>query len=109
MMVAYVKHLKPGGESITTNISDSRLVLNDGSVITPFGELKLPSYTCRHCNHVVPISSVHEAVEHCSHCRSPICTNCANRMWVGLDTCRPFADEGGDCDLYERGKIKTLR
>ncbi len=104
-MIAYVKHLKPGGETFTTNHSDSRLVLNpnDGIVVSPFGEYSLPSYTCRHCNQVMPISSVHQVVDHCSHCQSPICQSCVQKLWTGEDICRPFKEEGGDADLIERG------
>jgi len=107
-MAALLKHLNPGGESVTTNESDDRLVLNDGIIITPFGVRSLPSYTCRHCNHVLPIKSVADVVEHCGHCRAAICNSCAQKLWTGEDTCRPFSDAGGDLDLYERGKIKVL-
>jgi len=108
-MTAYIKHLRPGGESITTNQSDDRLVLHDGTVLGAFSEHQVPSYTCVHCCHIIPLSSVHDIVDHCSHCRGSICHNCSAKLWSGMDTCRPFREPGGDLDLYERGILAVLK
>jgi len=108
-VTAYIKNLKPGGEMITTNQSADCLTLSDGTRLGAFGEHAVPTYTCRHCCHVIPLKSVRDIVEHCRHCRSAICNDCATKLWSGEDTCRPFKEEGGDLDLYERGKILVLR
>ena|SRR5438477_3651055 len=108
-MTAYIRHLSPGGQSITTNQSDDRLFLQDGTVLGAFSAHTQHTYTCAHCGHCIPLQTLHSEVGNCAHCRNKICDSCVLKLWNGEDTCRPFKEPGGDLDLYERGKLKVLR
>lgn len=101
-MVAYIKYLKAGGETTITNCWDEK-ILNNGVVISPFGQHEMKSFTCNHCNRVTFVDSGVDPTDtiawKCTCCSKLVCKNCASKP------CVPLQDK---LDFYERGWIKDL-
>jgi len=102
-VIAYIKYLKAGGESTVTNHWDGKIV-NNGIVISPFGQHQTKSFTCNHCNKVTHLEAGVDPTDtvawKCTCCSRLVCRVCANKP------CLPMQEK---LDLYERGILKVLR
>lgn len=102
-MAAYIKYLNAGGETTITNRCDGR-ILNNGVVISPFGQHEMKSFTCNHCNRVSFVEAGVDPTDtiawKCTCCGKLVCGSCA---------CKPCVTMLDKLDLYERGILKELR